>query len=162
MCEAGHVLTCAWVCVCTFVCVCVEGLQVKNFLLLSGSSLCPFRSGFAVGSGRSLLGVAWSPKTVPLKPRAVRRRRRPPRILPFLLLCPLLRLDFLPWNPPSEAETRKHGTFRNPAMAVPGAQLGLGRKRRKCSKQNQPREGRARGGRGPGMSGAMWRIPAKR
>jgi len=47
-------------------------------------------------------------------------------------------------------------------MAVPGAQLGLGRKRRKGPKQNRPREGTARGGRGPGMSGATWRIPAKR
>lgn len=138
----------------------MKGCRIRTFYsLVVHSSPCPLRSGFIVGSGHCLLSDAWSPKTASETKSCWRRK---PPILPFLLLTSPLLLDFLPGNQPRGAETGKRGTFRSPATAVPGAQLGLGRERRKCSKQNRPREGRARGGRGPGMSGATWRIPAKR
>lgn len=70
--------------------------------------------------------------------------------------------DFLPGRQPGGAETRKCGTFRSPAVAVPkGTRLGR-RRREVCEGEPSPgKEEQEAAGR-PGMRGAVWRIPAKR
>lgn len=150
MCESARV------CVRACVCICVMGGKLKGCKVRTFYSsvmhLPPcltqirFCSRFWAMFTKCF---AWSPKTVPLKPRVIiRKMQKPPRTLPFLFLEPSLAAWLPAWELISRSWNQKMRHLREAQQWQSGCTPGAEKEGEDgVLIRTVPREGRARGGR---------------